>query len=143
MNYKLYFQILLYIIAAFIIALIGFFIGKKDKEKGTVFDSIIDVFKFIVNTERLSLPGKVNFGGGILIIILTIITSIPNYFTFIYNLIFKDQIIKISESNINLIYMVGCSLSVSLIESLIRYKVKMAELSITRVTTHKTEDRSA
>lgn len=142
MNYKLYFQILCLIVAAVIFILIGFFLGRSNKQKGNVINLIINIFKFIINTEKLSLPGKINFCGAILILISSIITSIPNYFAFIYNTIFKGQVIKISESNANVIYIGGCALTISLVEALIRYKLKTNEIrnnarSETAVTDHR------
>lgn len=119
------------ILALFILAMglsIGFFLGKNNKISSNIkthvtpFQRITDLFKFIWKCETIILPGKVNYSGGVLIILTCLVLALPLTFSLIYTAIFGKYLIDSNLITYIIIYFVVCCLPISLVEVIIRYK---------------------
>ena len=107
---------------------IGFFLGKTNKRlsnmktRVTPLQRIIDLFKFIWKCETIILPGKVNYSGGVLIILTCLVLALPLTFSLIYTAIFGKYLIDANLITYIIIYFVICCLPISLVEVVIHYK---------------------
>lgn len=101
--------------------------NNKLKAKSKL-ELIISVFKFIINNEKITPPGKVNLGGCIIVAIIAVLLEYPLVFAFLYRIVFKESLIDLNFLNYVLVGVFGCAIPISIIEAiLINKKSNMLE----------------